>query len=141
MSFLGAVNALGTIQTSNKITAVFPNAETKVSGDGWSDCAKKGLAVKTRKGDALLFFRCAPLLKKFETQHAMLKNCAFSLQPDGEVDYTSLHGSCPTLKGEKWSATKWIHIGAFGQSSALQRAKWCGFLSARPACVCLRTFT
>lgn len=37
---------------------VFPNAETKVSGPEWSTCAQKGLAVKTRKGDALLFFRC-----------------------------------------------------------------------------------
>ena len=36
---------------------VFPNAETKVTGPEWSDCAKKGLAVKTRKGDALFFFR------------------------------------------------------------------------------------
>lgn len=36
---------------------MFPQAATKVSGPEWSDCAKKGLAVKTRKGDALLFFR------------------------------------------------------------------------------------
>lgn len=36
---------------------VFPNADTKVTGPEWSECAKKGLAVKTRKGDALLFFR------------------------------------------------------------------------------------
>ena len=49
---------------------------------------------------------------------------ACSLQPDGQVDYSSLHGSCPTTKGEKWSATKWIHVGAFGQSASLQRAKW-----------------
>ena len=51
---------------------------------------------------------------------------ACSLQPDGQVDYSSLHGSCPTTKGEKWSATKWIHVGAFGQSASLQRAKWWG---------------
>ena len=37
----------------------------------------------------------------------------FGLKPDGALDTTSLHGSCPTLKGEKWSATKWIHVGAF----------------------------
>ena len=36
---------------------VFPNAQTKVSGPEWSDCAKQGLAVKTRRRDALLFFR------------------------------------------------------------------------------------
>jgi prolyl 4-hydroxylase len=33
-----------------------------------------------------------------------------SLKPDGKVDPSSQHGSCPTLKGTKWSATKWIHI-------------------------------
>lgn len=36
---------------------VFPNAAEKVEGSQWSDCAKRGLAVKTMKGDALLFFR------------------------------------------------------------------------------------
>ena len=48
-----------------------------------------------------------------------------SLSPGGEVDYSSLHGSCPTTAGEKWSATKWIHVGPFGGTSELQRAKWC----------------
>ena len=38
---------------------VFPQAATRVSGPEWSECASKGLAVKTRKGDALLFYRCA----------------------------------------------------------------------------------
>lgn len=37
----------------------------------------------------------------------------YSLKPDGGMDETSLHGSCPTLAGDKWSATKWIHVGAF----------------------------
>lgn len=64
----------------------------QVSGDEWSDCAKKGLAVKPVQGDALLFY---------------------SLKPDGSTDPASLHGSCPTTKGEKWSATKWIHVGPF----------------------------
>ncbi len=48
-----------------------------------------------------------------------------SLLPNGETDPTSLHGSCPTTKGEKWSATKWIHVGPFGGSAEQQRAKWC----------------
>eukprot|EP00884_Botryococcus_braunii_P010480 jgi/Botrbrau1/19433/Bobra.0338s0056.1 len=84
---------------------VFPEAETKVHGEEWSECARKGLAVKTKKGDALLFY---------------------SLTPDGEVDHRSLHGSCPTTKGEKWSATKWLHVGRFGSSVQAAKSKWAG---------------
>lgn len=47
-------------------------------------------AVKARKGNALLFF---------------------SMKPDGSFDSASLHSGCPVIKGEKWSATKWIHSG------------------------------
>lgn len=36
---------------------VFPAAEHKVSGPGWSECAQKGLAVHPEKGAALLFYR------------------------------------------------------------------------------------
>ena len=50
------------------------------------------LAVKPMKGDALLFF---------------------SLHPDASTDPLSLHGSCPVIEGEKWSATKWIHVRSF----------------------------
>ena len=53
-----------------------------------SACARRGLAVKPMRGDALVFY---------------------GLTPDGQQDLSSLHGSCPTLKGEKWSATLWIH--------------------------------
>uniref|UniRef100_A0A0D6R4C7 procollagen-proline 4-dioxygenase n=1 Tax=Araucaria cunninghamii TaxID=56994 RepID=A0A0D6R4C7_ARACU len=74
---------------------VFPNAESRNSqpkDDSWSECAKQGYSVKPNKGDALLFF---------------------SLHPDATTDETSLHGSCPVIEGEKWSATKWIHVRAF----------------------------
>ncbi|KAJ4767538.1 2-oxoglutarate (2OG) and Fe(II)-dependent oxygenase superfamily protein [Rhynchospora pubera] len=74
---------------------IFPNSEEKHSqpkDDTWSDCARNGYAVKPRKGDALLFF---------------------SLHPDATTDENSLHGSCPVIKGEKWSATKWIHVKSF----------------------------
>ncbi|XP_039009892.1 probable prolyl 4-hydroxylase 7 [Hibiscus syriacus] len=77
---------------------VFPNADgkrTQIKDESWSDCAKNGFAVKPRKGDALLFF---------------------SLHPDATTDKKSLHGSCPVIKGEKWSATKWIHVRAFSKS-------------------------
>ncbi|XP_057491235.1 probable prolyl 4-hydroxylase 6 isoform X2 [Actinidia eriantha] len=74
---------------------VFPDAEVKddqPKDDNWSDCAKNGYAVKPNKGDALLFF---------------------SLLPNATTDPLSLHGSCPVMEGEKWSATKWIHVRSF----------------------------
>lgn len=74
---------------------VFPNSEakdTQPKGDDWSTCAKEGYAVKPNKGDALLFF---------------------SLHLDATTDPMSLHGSCPVIEGEKWSATKWIHVRSF----------------------------
>ena len=40
---------------------VFPLAQNRVSGPGWSECARAGAAVKPRRGDALLFYRCALL--------------------------------------------------------------------------------
>ncbi|KAG6594996.1 putative prolyl 4-hydroxylase 9 [Cucurbita argyrosperma subsp. argyrosperma] len=46
-----------------------------------------GLKVKPRQGDGLLFY---------------------SVFPNGTIDPTSLHGSCPVIKGQKWVATKWI---------------------------------
>lgn len=46
-----------------------------------------GLKVKPRRGDGLLFY---------------------SLFPNGTIDPTSIHGSCPVIRGEKWVATKWI---------------------------------
>ncbi|MCO5559317.1 hypothetical protein L7F22_012914 [Adiantum nelumboides] len=72
---------------------IFPNApDHRVKDDTWSDCARQGLSVKPTQGDALLFF---------------------SLTTEGKTDTTSLHGSCPVVEGEKWSATKWIHIDSF----------------------------
>lgn len=80
---------------------VFPRADRSVTGSQWSECAKKGLAIKATRGDALLFY---------------------SQKPDGTNDPASMHGSCPTTKGEKWSATKWLHVGGYGASSMLARA-------------------
>lgn len=77
---------------------VFPQAEepsrrkSSKSDDDLSECAKKGVAVKPRKGDALLFF---------------------SLLPSAIPDPQSLHAGCPVIEGEKWSATKWIHVDSF----------------------------
>lgn len=57
---------------------VFPYGEKKVEGEGWSECALRGLAVKATKGNALLFY---------------------GLKPDGTPDPTSTHGSCPVRFG------------------------------------------
>lgn len=80
---------------------VFPESEIKESqpkaNEDWSECAKKGYAVKPKKGDALLFF---------------------SLHPNATTDALSLHGSCPVIEGEKWSATKWIHVRNFDRSNS-----------------------
>ena len=35
------------------------------------------------------------------------------MNPDASFDTASLHTGCPVVEGEKWSATKWIHVGSF----------------------------
>lgn len=58
--------------------------------DNPSLCASRmGIAIKPVKGDALLFFDMDIQATK--------------------GDRFALHASCPTLKGTKWTATKWIH--------------------------------
>ncbi|XP_072980210.1 probable prolyl 4-hydroxylase 4 [Typha angustifolia] len=77
---------------------VFPSAEESsrhrkhAKDDTLSECGQHGIAVKPRKGDALLFF---------------------SLHPDATTDPKSLHAGCPVIEGEKWSATKWIRVASF----------------------------
>ncbi|XP_033129693.1 probable prolyl 4-hydroxylase 7 isoform X2 [Brassica rapa] len=74
---------------------VFPmwkGATAQPKDDSWTQCAKQGYAVKPMKGDALLFF---------------------NLHPNATTDPSSLHGSCPVVEGEKWSATRWIHVKSF----------------------------
>nr|CAB3452250.1 unnamed protein product [Digitaria exilis] len=84
---------------------VFPNAkgwESQPKDDTFSECAQKGLAVKPVKGDAVLFF---------------------SLHVDGVPDPLSLHGSCPVIKGEKWSAPKWIHVRSYENSQVMDQER------------------
>ncbi|KDD72104.1 hypothetical protein H632_c3860p0, partial [Helicosporidium sp. ATCC 50920] len=73
---------------------VFPNipAPGGDNGPGYSECARKFLAAKPRRGDAVLFH---------------------SIRPNGELERRSLHTACPVIKGVKWSAAKWIHVGHF----------------------------
>ncbi|MCL7027399.1 hypothetical protein MKW94_027980 [Papaver nudicaule] len=75
---------------------VFPAAKGNISSVPWwnelSECGKKGLSVKPRMGDALLFW---------------------SMRPDASLDPSSLHGGCPVISGNKWSSTKWIHVDEY----------------------------
>lgn len=57
-----------------------------------SDCARGNVYVKPQRGDALLFY---------------------SLQTDGSFDPSSVHGGCPVIEGEKWTAVFWIHEKPF----------------------------
>lgn len=66
-----------------------------------SECAGNKLFVKPSKGDALLFW---------------------DLMPDGQTgDKWSMHAGCPVIKGEKWSATKWLHNGPYGDDKGMLR--------------------
>ncbi|XP_050380187.1 probable prolyl 4-hydroxylase 10 [Argentina anserina] len=75
---------------------VFPNAKGNISSVPWwdelSECGKKGLSVKPKMGDALLFW---------------------SMNPDATLDPSSLHGGCPVIRGNKWSSTKWIRVDEY----------------------------
>lgn len=72
---------------------VFPSAKVNSSSvpfwNELSECAKTGLSVKPKRGDALLFW---------------------SMKPDATPDPSSLHGGCPVISGNKWSATKWMRV-------------------------------
>ncbi|WOL11970.1 prolyl 4-hydroxylase, alpha subunit [Canna indica] len=71
----------------------FPHAEVNSTSLPWhnelSQCGKIGLGVKPKMGDALLFY---------------------NMKPDATMDPQSLHGGCPVIRGNKWSATKWLHL-------------------------------
>lgn len=75
---------------------VFPAAKGNFSSVPWwnelSECGKKGLSIKPKRGDALLFW---------------------SMKPDATLDPSSLHGGCPVIKGNKWSSTKWMRVDEY----------------------------
>ncbi|WJX94120.1 procollagen-proline 4-dioxygenase [Trifolium repens] len=75
---------------------VFPVAKGNFSSVPWwnelSDCGKKGLSVKPKMGDAILFW---------------------SMKPDSTQDPLSLHGACPVIKGDKWSCAKWMRMSEY----------------------------
>ncbi|CAN6361150.1 unnamed protein product [Urochloa humidicola] len=70
---------------------VFPSATPKRNLSHILTFAPKSrfISVKPKMGDALLFW---------------------SMKPDGTLDPKSQHGANPVVKGDKWSATKWMHV-------------------------------
>ncbi|KAK7813077.1 probable prolyl 4-hydroxylase 9 [Quercus suber] len=76
---------LSNVEEGGETMFPFENNSNKGTGYDYKKCI--GLKVKPRQGDGLLFY---------------------SVFPNGTIDGTSLHGSCPVIKGEKWVATKWI---------------------------------
>lgn len=76
---------LSDVEEGGETMFPFENGANMGAGYDYKQCV--GLKVKPRKGDGLLFY---------------------SVFPNGTIDQTSLHGSCPVSKGEKWVATKWI---------------------------------
>ncbi|EFJ34981.1 hypothetical protein SELMODRAFT_82355, partial [Selaginella moellendorffii] len=75
---------------------VFPKSAKNSSSLPWhnqlSECGRRGVSVRPKRGDALLFW---------------------SMSPDAQLDHSSLHGGCPVIKGDKWSATKWMRVSEY----------------------------
>ncbi|XP_050363905.1 probable prolyl 4-hydroxylase 9 isoform X2 [Argentina anserina] len=76
---------LSDVEEGGETMFPFENGSNMDIGYDYKKCI--GLKVKPRQGDGLLFY---------------------SVLPNGTIDQTSLHGSCPVIRGEKWVATKWI---------------------------------
>ncbi|KAH0933907.1 hypothetical protein HID58_011024 [Brassica napus] len=51
--------------------------------------------------------------RKLSVNKDDLSECAKKGIADATPDTLSLHGGCPVIEGEKWSATKWIHVDSF----------------------------
>jgi len=62
----------------------------------WSSC-EKGYKIKPEKGTAILWY-----------------NLMAEGHMEGEIDPYSLHAGCDVVKGEKWSANKWIYNKKYG---------------------------
>jgi prolyl 4-hydroxylase len=79
---------------------IFPKAKKPPDFDDpdagafrWSQCAQVGgVPVRSVAGDAVLFWSLTE---------------AYTLDPG------SLHGACPVVAGEKWTAVKWMRVAKF----------------------------
>lgn len=63
------------------VFALLPQKAAAAPGTQLSECASKGLAIKPKRGTALLFH---------------------NLTPEGKLEPRSLHAGCPVTKGSKW---------------------------------------
>lgn len=96
---------------------VFPNTAVPKGRTGqWSECGNMGLAVKPEKRAVLLFW---------------------GMKTGGELDGGSSHAGCPVIKGVKWTATKWMHVGPANQYDAQQKVRKRADLRHPRACVFL----
>jgi prolyl 4-hydroxylase len=78
---------------------IFPLILESAEQSKWenvSKCTRGNLAVRPRKGDAVLFW---------------------SLKPDGSEDPGSTHGSCDVIEGVKYSAPIWLRQRPFHPQS------------------------
>lgn len=109
---------------------VFPASPEKPTSSGgtWSPCARRGVPVHPSSGvrvpaQKMAHFRhlrtLSPEIPR-APQDALL---FFSLDLQQQLDPASLHASCPVVRGVKFSATKWMHVSAFGGEAV--RRKGC----------------
>jgi len=73
-------------------SAKWANTRLEALAANSSACAHRGPSVRPHAGDAILFWSTTVM---------------------GEEDPASLHASCPVTRGEKWTATKWMHSTPF----------------------------
>ena len=119
---------------------IFPSANLNKSvvihkKDDLSECGQSGLAVKPRRGDALLFWSMRPDTsvdpsslhgKNRRSYYAsfILLLYLFHCYPFSHpcliwfitfciFDYIFFTASCPVIHGNKWSATKWMHVNEY----------------------------
>lgn len=76
---------LSDVEEGGETMFPYENGQNMDSNYDFHKCI--GLRIKPRMGDGLLFY---------------------SLLQNGTIDPTSIHGSCPVIRGEKWVATKWM---------------------------------
>lgn len=72
----------------------FLDKEKQTAGQTYSACAEGNVAAHARKGNAIMFW---------DAKVGSMRQ-----------DKWSMHTGCPVLKGEKWTAVKWIHAKPFG---------------------------